>query len=140
MGWQRFCNRLPTPLEVDVWSKRSVGVGVALGAASGGLVVIDIDTEDVDVIEAIESRWPSTMRKVGRTGYSAFYQASPTVRARSFRRPSGGGVDLLAAGRQTVIPPSRHPDTCEPYRWLTEATLENTMIGELPMLPDDVAA
>jgi hypothetical protein len=55
MGWQRFCNRLPTQLEVDLWSKRPVGVGVALGAASRGLVVIDIDSEDIDVIDAIES-------------------------------------------------------------------------------------
>jgi hypothetical protein len=139
-GWQRYCSRLPTPLEVDLWSKRSVGVGVALGAASGGLVVIDIDVDDVDVIEAIESRWPSTVRKVGRTGYSAFYRASPAVRPRAFRRPSGGGVDLLAAGRQAVLPPSRHPGTCEPYRWLTPRTLENTVIDELPSLPDDVAA
>jgi hypothetical protein len=140
MEWQRFCTRLPTQLEVDTWSKRSAGVGVALGAASGGLVVLDIDVDDVDVIEAIESRWPSTVRKVGRTGYSAFYRASSEVRARSFRRPSGGGVDLLAAGRQTVLPPSRHPGTCEPYRWLTPRTLENTLIDELPTLPDDVAA
>ncbi|HZZ23668.1 MAG TPA: AAA family ATPase [Roseiarcus sp.] len=137
--WQRFCNRLPTQLEVDIWSKRPVGVGVALGAASRGLVVIDIDVEDVDVIEAIESRWPSTVRKVGRTGYSAFYWASPAVRARSFRR-SSGGVDLLAHCRQSVVPPSIHPVTREPYRWLTPRTLENTIIDALPMLPDDVAA
>jgi hypothetical protein len=140
MEWQRFCKRLPTQLEVDLWSKRPVGVGVALGAASRGLVVIDIDSEDVDVLAAIESRWPSTVRKVGRTGYSAFYWASPEVRARSFRRPSGGGVDLLAQGRQSVLPPSLHPATREPYRWLTPRTLENTIIDELPMLPDDIAA
>ena len=111
MEWQRFCKRLPTQLEVDVWSKRSVGVGIALGAASRGLIAIDIDSEDLDVIEAIESRWPSTVRKVGRTGYTAFYWASPAVRARSFRRSGGGGVDLLAHGRQSVMPPSIHPTT-----------------------------
>ena len=77
--WQRYCSRLPTKLEIENWSARSVGVGVALGKASGGLVAIDIDSNEVDVIEAIELRWPSTVRKVGKRGYSAFYRASPEV-------------------------------------------------------------
>ena len=140
MEWQRFCNRLPTQLEIDVWSKRPVGVGIALGAASRGLIAIDIDSEDLDVIEAIESRWPSTVRKVGRTGYTAFYWASPAVKSRAYKSGSHGGVDFLAHGRQSVLPPSRHPVTGEAYRWLTPRTLETTIIDELPMLPDDIAA
>ena len=138
--WPRYCSRLPTKLEIENWSARPVGVGVALGAASRGLVAIDIDSNEVDVIEAIESRWPSTVRKVGRKGYSAFYWASPAVKSRAFKSGTHGGVDFLAHGRQTILPPTRHKDTGEAYRWLTPRTLENTVIDELPMLPDDIAA
>ena len=104
------------------------------------MVAIDIDFDQLDVIEAIELRWPSTVRKVGRKGYSAFYRASPAVKSRAFESGTHGGVDVLAHGRQSVLPPTLHPATGEAYRWLTPRTLENTIIDELPMLPDDIAA
>lgn len=50
-----------------------------------------------------------------------------------------GLVDLLAEGIQTVLPPSIHPDTNEPYYWWGDFTLRDTPLSELPELPDDIA-
>jgi hypothetical protein len=138
--WERFCDRLPTELEIDVWSKRAFGVGVALGRASGGLTAIDIDSDNLDVTEAIESRWPSTVRKAGRKGYTAFYWASQAVKSRAFKFGNGDGVDLLCHGRQTVLPPTIHPTTGKPYIWTTVDTLEHVSVDNLPKLPDDIVA
>ena len=48
-------------------------------------------------------------------------------------------LDLLAYGRQTVLPPTLHPDTGQPYHWLGSETLETVSIESLPVLPDNIA-
>ena len=49
-------------------------------------------------------------------------------------------VELLLHGTQSVVPPTIHPDTGQPYRWLTPDTLEDTPLGDLPELPADPVA
>ena len=49
-------------------------------------------------------------------------------------------MDLLAYGRQTVLPPTIHPDTGRPYAWIDEGSLVDTPLDQLPELPDDIAA
>ena len=34
-------------------------------------------------------------------------------------------------GTQSVVPPTIHPDTGQPYHWLTPDTLEDTPLGDL---------
>ena len=139
--WTRFCDRLPTDMEVGVWSSRpGVGVGVALGTASGGLVAIDIDSEETAIWGAVEAlTGVSPVRKRGRKGYTGFFRASAALKSRPFKFANGDGVDLLAHGRQTVLPPTIHPDTGKPYAWLGDDTLEHVRPEHLPELPDDVA-
>jgi Bifunctional DNA primase/polymerase, N-terminal len=138
--WQRFCERAPTKLETDLWCGRpGIGVGVTLGAASGGLVAIDIDSDDEAIIAAVEAVCASPVRKRGRKGHTGFFRASAAVKARSFKLANGDGVDLLAHGRQTVLPPTSHPDTGTPYTWLGVDTLEHVRPEYLPELPDDIA-
>ena len=43
-------------------------------------------------------------------------------------------------GTQSVVPPTIHPDTGQPYHWLTPDTLEDTPLGDLPELPADPVA
>lgn len=138
--WQRFCDRLPKDLEVGLWSSRpDLGVGVALGAASGGLVAIDIDSEDTAIWAAVDAlTGVSPVRKRGRKGYTGFFRASDAVTPRAFKF-TNGGVDLLAHGRQTVLPPSLHKDTGLPYVWLSVDTLAHVRPEHLPELPDDIA-
>jgi hypothetical protein len=57
-GWQRLCKAPLTPDEIDRFSRSPIfyGIGVALGF--GGLIAIDIDTDDVEIITAIREVLP----------------------------------------------------------------------------------
>jgi hypothetical protein len=113
------------------------GIGVALGR---GLICIDIDQEFlIDPILAILP--PSPVQKKGRKGIALFYRGdTEKIRSRNYRTADRVGLlDLLSEGKQTVLPPSIHPDTNEPYFWWTDATLADTPLSELPELPEDIA-
>lgn len=143
MDWSRFCDRLPTEIETGIWSRwPDAGVCVAIDHQ---LKVIDVDTDDPDIRAAIEAVIPAPLvKKKGQKGYSAFYRGSDAITSRPFSLVLPGGfesriVDLLAHGRQTVLPPTVHPDIGRPYEWITEDTLLDTPIEKLPELPDDIA-
>lgn len=139
--WSRFCTRKPTDIEIELWSKwPEAGIGVCMGPASGNLAAIDVDTDNSAVQRAIESVIePSPVQKTGRTGFTAFYRANPIVESTSFNIVGERALDLLCSGRQTVLPPSLHPEAGRPYIWQTMATLEDTSADRLPLLPDDIA-
>ena len=140
-AWDKYCDRLPTHLETGVWEKwKGAGICIALDHT---VKVVDIDTDDAALREAILAAIPqSPVAKRGKKGMSLFYRGSPAIASRSFNVPGRGRVvDLLAHGKQTVIPPTLHPDTDKPYAWLEEDdTLETTPPDSLPLLPDDVVA
>lgn len=143
MDWSRFCDRLPTEIETSIWSRwPDAGVCVAIDKQ---LKVIDVDTDDPDIRAAIEAVIPAPLvKKKGQKGYSAFYRGSENIVSRPFSLVLPGGfesriIDLLAYGRQTVLPPTVHPDTGAAYEWLTDDTLMDTSIEQLPLLPDDIA-
>jgi hypothetical protein len=49
-------------------------------------------------------------------------------------------VEILTTTK-TVLPPSLHPDTCEPYRWLTHVTLYTRRARDLvPLTAEHFAA
>lgn len=146
-GWSRFCDRLPTPLEMGIWEKwPDGGVGVALGPASAPpgqqLVAVDIDTDDPTIQAAIFAVIPpSPVRKKGRTGQTCFYLASTGLAKAKFDDAEGKRLlDLLTHGRQSVLPPTIHPQSGQPYFWLTRDTLEDYDVADLPELPDDIVA
>ena len=143
MDWSRFCDRLPTEIETSIWSRwPDAGVCVAIDKQ---LKVIDVDTDDADIRAAIEAVIPAPLvKKKGQKGYSAFYRGSENIVSRPFSLVLPGGfesriIDLLAYGRQTVLPPTIHPDSGKSYEWITEDTLLDTPIEKLPELPDDIA-
>ena len=139
MDWTQFCDRLPTDAEIEKWSKwPDAGVCIALGF--NDVVAVDIDSDDPAVVGAIEAALGdlSWVQKAGRKGYTSFYRAGPAVVSRAFSINGERVLDLLCKGKQTVIPPTIHPDTGEPYRWVS-GTLEHVSPENLPMLPDDIA-
>ncbi|MET7242471.1 bifunctional DNA primase/polymerase [Methylobacterium sp. EM32] len=143
--WQaRFRHRLPIEVEVERWSESGAGVGIALGPPSGGTVSADIDTDDAAIRAVLLTILPdTTVGKAGRKGETLFYRASPTFPSRAFDLPGLDGrpvrvLDLLGPGKQTVLPPTLHPETGEPYRWTRLEALDGVAPGDLPWIADDV--
>ena len=139
--WQRFCERLPTEIETDIWSRHYhyAGVGVALGYNQ--VVAVDIDSDNLALVADIESAiGPSPVGKVGSRGVTWFFRAGAGFKTTHFKCASGDGVDLLGPGTQTVIPPSIHPEIGKSYCWREDGEpLEQVPPDRLPMLPLEIA-
>ena len=135
--WPRFCDKLPKELEVDLWCDGPTLVLALLSGLKRSSRLILTDEDAVwAAVEALTGVSP--VRKRGRKGYTGFFRASDAVTPRAFKF-TNGGVDLLAHGRQTVLPPSLHKDTGLPYVWLSVDTLAHVRPEHLPELPDDIA-
>jgi len=127
--WQRWCTERPSLTLVESWddrvSKQKMNIGITCGPASG-IVVVDIDVDDEKIMQLCP---PSFVRRRGAKGEARVFKYAPNVQSVSLP-----GLDLLSTGRQFLVPPSIHPTTHKPYVWLTENTLENTPVDELPEL------
>jgi hypothetical protein len=136
--WQQYCNRAPTDFETRAWEKwPDAGVCVALGFA--GVVAVDVDTDDPALCAALAAVIPeSPIMKRGQKGFTAFYRGGPEIKAAAFNVNNERVVDLLAHGKQTVVPPTIHPDTGQPYQWIGDA-LETVSPDALPELTPDIA-
>jgi hypothetical protein len=137
-NWQEWCRKMPPPNVIAGWSRfAGCGVGVACGL---GLICVDIDFEPAMNV-LLQMLPPSNVQKKGKKGISLFYRGNKdAIRPRNFRTPEKVGlVDLLAEGKQTVLPPSIHPDTGEPYYWWTDDTLLDVRLDQLTELPDNIA-
>jgi hypothetical protein len=135
-GWTRYKTTAPTKFELGMWDNwPDANIGIVLGSPVGdGLVVIaiDLDLKDPEELASVMAHMPPTpMSKRGAKGETLFYRASPDLRSRAYKRPTGeldpktgraiteGLADFLTgnATKQTVVPPSRHPDGFD-YMWL----------------------
>jgi len=75
---------------------------------------------------------------VGERGWTSFYRAESAVACEDFYDEDGELVlQILGAGKQTVLPPSIHPKTKQPYRWTNGHSLYDTPVESLPLLPAD---
>ncbi len=145
-NWQKYCDRLPSHFEADIWDRwPDGGICLALGRSSAPagmqLIAMDIDTEEAIEVAAIRAVLPgSPVRKRGAKGETEFYLAPASVPNRPYNdRHKRRMLDLLGHGRQTVLPPTIHPDTNAAYHWTTLDTLETFDIRDLPVLPADIA-
>ena len=137
---QRFRDRLPSDRDVESWERTGEG-GICLicGQASQGVVAIDIDTDAS--VGPVTSALPFTpVKKRGRKGETLFFRNPHGVASKSFTlvRPDKTRerlVDILAEGRQTVLPPTNHPDTGQPYIWTGDSALFEVEPADLPDLP-----
>lgn len=138
-GWQHYHDKPVSPQQQEVWlnSYPNGNIGLVLGEQSG-IAVIDIDTEDEEVIKIIESLIPvSPWKRVGKKGYVAAYKFNGTP---TFRIDDNNGVrfvEHLSSRTQVVLPPSIHPDTGRPYTANCELL---SVIDSLPTLPQDIEA
>jgi P4 family phage/plasmid primase-like protien len=137
MQWSTYGSQMPTELEMQHWlaSFPRGNIGLPLGPASG-LCMIDIDTEDQDLIDAImDILPPSPWVRVGKKGMGLAYRFEGQ---KNFKlRGSDGGMimEFLGLGNQMVMPPSIHPDTQKPYT--ANANLWD-VLDKVPYLGEDI--
>lgn len=115
-GWQQT-QPLDPQSAGEIWSERD-GSNMGLVLGPSGVIDFELDGGDEELYWQLaggeEGAWPKT--PVYRTG-----SGRPHV---LFRDPGGlsrrtrDGMELRAGSHQSVIPPSIHPDTGNPYEWV----------------------
>ena len=139
-GW---ADALPTEESIERDFKLPGNIGLVQGVVAPDRtfsLTIDIDLDDAPLIGYVEATIGNPCpKKRGKKGMSFILRAVGDISSgvlhdyRNGKRPAG---DILAKGKQTVIPPSTHPDTGAPYRWWSELTTFNTPYQELPLIDD----
>ena len=75
---------------------------------------------------------------MGAKGWTDFFwDPSGLVEAVKFREYKGKSFDTIAeilVTGQSLLPPTTHPETLLPYKWLTKATLFDTPVDQLPAI------
>jgi len=94
-------------------------VGIVLGELSGDLVDVDLDAAEARKLAP--QFLPPTNSIFGRASEPKahwLYVAHPLPDTQQFADPAGEMLaEIRASGRQTMFPPSAHPDTGEIVRW-----------------------
>lgn len=138
--WQRFRDTTPSDFEMGLWSKApGANIGLMMGTVARRdlhVVSLDFDAKDADALDTLLRAAPaSPMVKRGQKGETRFYLAPKTLKTASYDGPDGRLLDRLTGFdcRQTVVPPSIHPDTMQPYVWLSGPVRAE----DLPVLTED---
>jgi putative DNA primase/helicase len=114
--WQTYGKVFPSEAIRNHWldAYPDSNIGLPLGEASG-LVMIDIDTDDEALTEAIMDCLPaSPWKRVGKKGCALVFRWEGQ---KNFKIRSDDGMicEFLGQGNQLVMPGSIHPDTGLPY-------------------------
>jgi hypothetical protein len=142
-GWTQYCVDAADKCQLALWAQdKTAGLGICTGF--NGLIAVDVDSVKANAaVKAILAGMGAPV-KIGQRGCTAFFQdRSGEVRSSDFRAvpvigPDGKRrqetlVQILAAGRETVLPPTVHPDTRKPYFW-HHGSLEDCRIDDLPII------
>lgn len=138
-GWS---THTPTEQSLRRDFARPSNIGVRLGDIHRDgtcLVAVDVDLDDPQLIRCVEKAIGQKVPiKRGKKGATYFFRLDREMRTFRVSLKRNGkskpAIDVLARGAQTVLPPSIHPDTEQPYKWLSAMTLENTPYNELPVM------
>jgi hypothetical protein len=144
-GWSKYAETGVSSFLQGMWERMpGANAGFLTGTSAGRdaegnplqLVVLDFDCSDPDDLAVLlASALPSPAEKRGRVGLSRLYRASREMKSKAYDSAKGGGrlLDLLAAGRFCVSPPSTHPKSGLPYVW----TQGPVAVSELPILTSE---
>lgn len=127
LNWSKPNNELPQGL-LDDWirNRADYGIGLRMGTklADGTcLGALDVD-HDKYVPLATELLNNPLCGRVGSKGIVYFFRYPPLIKPDKLkfrvngRDEFGQVAELLLEGSQVVIPPTVHPDTERPYRWI----------------------
>ncbi|MGC8542240.1 MAG: bifunctional DNA primase/polymerase, partial [Phycisphaerae bacterium] len=124
--WGEYQHRLPTESELAgmPWA-RATGLGLALGAVSGGIACRDFDVADAYDRWAGENHWLAGHCPTSRTarGWHVFFRATAPLKTTPF-----DDGELRGQGAYVCLPPSKHESGIA-YSWLAEPA---SLIDEAP--------
>ena len=142
-GWTQYCAEAADKGQLAAWAQDKT-CGLAVCTGYNGLIAVDVDSLKANgAVKAILAGMGAPV-KIGQRGCTAFFRdPSGEIRSSDFRAAPVIGPDgkrrqetllqILAAGRETVLPPTVHPDTRKPYYW-HQGSLENCSIDDLPII------
>lgn len=101
--------------DVPVQFANGSNIGIMTGEPSGGVLAVDLDVPEAAKIA--ERFLPPTLTS-GREGAmdSHWWFKSPGTKTAAFKDSDDMLVELRADGRQTLVPPSIHPEGSR-YEW-----------------------
>jgi P4 family phage/plasmid primase-like protien len=101
------------------------GIGLLLGTeVSPGLRLIAVDIDSEEYVERVEKAiGVPCPTKIGKKGETLFV-LHPDLKNTKMVKDGRPLVEFLAAKSQTVLPPTIHPDSKQPYRWVGKPLLE----------------
>lgn len=124
-----YFTRKPTAEEYRrfVWEN----IGFVTGGLSG-IVVLDIDgDEGVHWLMEYGGEVITTPTVLtGSGGYHLYFAYDSRVEKTRIR--VAPGIDIKSNGGYVVAPPSIHPDTGKPYRWVDGLTPEDVRLAHMP--------
>lgn len=141
-GWQDI---EVTPEVIDSWEENFTGIANGFGVRAGqhNIGYLDIDTDDPELIYKIEEIMDlaNTCVKRGMKGKTVFFRFDKEPKKSKYNvklRPSDKKpvAEFNFTSGQTVLPPSIHPQTGVPYKWISQPLLE-VDIEDLPIIDED---
>jgi hypothetical protein len=140
--WETPDPELP-PETLSSWlsSYGDYGIGLAMGSPfpdGTTLGALDVDHDDYRRLGLALLSNPAC-RRIGSKGFAAFVRISGDLKNFEFRvtgeaaQNYGKVAECLFTRRFCVIPPTIHPKTDTPYRWVGKSLLE-TNFEELPIV------
>lgn len=123
------------PVQIKRWWREhpDANIGIACSSEGNGPIVLDVDGPEGERAAKLLNLPATRTATSGRPHRKHYYFAPPEsgelIKRRLAIRPQ---LDLLGEGGYVVAPPSIHPATGEPYRWLEKV--------RMAPLPQDVEA
>lgn len=134
--WQQFSEK---PMSEDqlksyVQACPSAMIGLVMGSeVKTGWKIVSIDIDDDDLVESVKFAVGDVVSaKVGAKGLTIFCRIPSNMNSgtKRLKRMDNGkpskkpSVEILGAKSQTVIPPSIHPTTGKPYKWIGKSLVD----------------
>ena len=132
--WSRFCSEMVTEEEATKWATAFTqsNIAVCTGSASK-IIALDVDTVDQKILDLILPILPdSPVEKIGAKGFTRFFKFSGE-HTQAIRFNGEVILEILADGKKTTLPPSRHPSGVD-YTW-SKGSLLDINVDDLPLFP-----
>jgi hypothetical protein len=132
-GWRTYAERLPRPSELLGWhgTGRGFGIGIAGGAASGNLAVLDFETEEC----AHLGRCP--VIGCPRGGAHVYCRLPESVRGCKLARSAAGVTLIEVRGLQHYVVAPGSPANCHPsgrtWRIVSAGWLDGRAFEPVPL-------